>query len=180
MPEQGTPRAEAVKPMPPSLDELLGHSRTVFLVCFGLTRNRADAEDLAQETYLRACRQLDRLPSGDAAKAWLFRVARNVCLDHLRRRRLDIFSYGKVADQTLAAGDPHEDLVRRERNAALSRALGRLPRRLREVLVLREYGELSYEQIAQALRIELGTVMSRLHRARRKLAEAVLKSGELR
>jgi RNA polymerase sigma-70 factor, ECF subfamily len=161
-----------------ALEDLLGHSRAVFLLCFGLTRNRGDAEDLAQEAYLRAWRRLDRAPEGEAAKAWLCRIARNVCIDHLRRRRLEaVFRRAKPPDPPRTADDPHEDLARRERAAALSRALRRLPARLRDVLVLREYGELSYEQIAQALEIEPGTVMSRLHRARRRLAETVRASG---
>ena len=179
MPRQNTQRGAAEEPTPQSVEELVGYSRTVFLLCFGLTRNRADAEDLAQETYLRACRQPDRLPGGDGAKAWLCRVARNVCLDHLRRRRFDR-GRATPANPPEASDDPHEDLVRREQRAALFHALERLPRRFREVLVLREYSELSYEQIAQALEIELGTVMSRLHRARRKLAEALLTPEERR
>jgi RNA polymerase sigma-70 factor (ECF subfamily) len=178
MPEQAPQQPPAETTAPQALEELLGHSRTVFLLCFGLTRSRADAEDLAQETYLRVCRRPDRLPGGEAAKSWLFRVARNVCLDHLRRRRIEIlFHRAKPPDPQRAADGPHEDLVRHEQTAALSQALRRLPPRLRDVLVLREYGELSYEQIAQALEIEVGTVMSRLHRARRKLAEAVQASG---
>lgn len=162
-----------------STEDLFGYSRQVFLLCFGLTGNRADAEDLAQETYLRACRHPDRLPNGDGARAWLCRVARNVCLDHLRRRR---FEHGraKPTGRPETTDDPHADFVRREQSAALSRALERLPRRLREVVVLREYGELSYEEIARALEIELGTVMSRLHRARRKLAEEMRKSEDRR
>jgi RNA polymerase sigma-70 factor (ECF subfamily) len=179
MAKRGAERGATEETMPPSLEELVGHSRAIFLLCFGFTRNRADAEDLAQETYLRACRQPQRLPGGDGAKAWLCRVARNLCLDHLRRHRSDN-GRAKLATPPHAAEDPHENLVRREQGAALSHALERLPRRLRVVLVLREYGELSYEQIAQALEIELGTVMSRIHRARRKLAEAVRTSGEWR
>jgi RNA polymerase sigma-70 factor (ECF subfamily) len=173
MPEGEIVGAEAEVSMPPSLEDLLTHSRTVFLVCLGYVKNRADAEDMSQETYLRACRHLGELQDPASTRAWICRIARHVCLDQLRRLKLGIFGDRESPGPPVARTDPQDELERRELQAAVRRAIARLPRPQRDVLVLREYAELSYEEIARTLGIELGTVMSRLHRARRKLVETV-------
>jgi RNA polymerase sigma-70 factor, ECF subfamily len=152
------------------LDELLEERNTIFLICLGYTRNRHDAEDLAQETFLRAHTNLARLRSQSSSKAWLCSIARNVCLDHLRRSRWRVFSYLFDHPEPFSSEDIHVVIEQKEQHDALKRAIRRLPAKLRDALVLREYGELSYEQIALTLDIEEGTVMSRLHRARKQLA----------
>jgi RNA polymerase sigma factor (sigma-70 family) len=159
------------------LGPLLQYSRIVFLVCMRLTGNRADAEDLAQETYVRACQHPERIPAGDEAKAWLCCVARNVCRDLLRRRRFRLSVWPLLSKAVQVVDDPHSRVERSESHAALRRALAGLPRRQRDVLVLREYGDLTYEQIARSLNIKVGTVMSRMNRARRRLA-AVMRAKE--
>ncbi len=157
------------EPPPQLLDALLAHRRTVFLICLGFTRHRWDAEDLTQETYVRAQERLTQLRDPEAARAWLCRIARNTCLDHLRRARWR---------RLLASDDPPEVATRetpatliehQEQLVALKRAIEALPRRLRDVFVLRTYGELSYADVGRALNLRLGTVMSRLHRARVQL-----------
>lgn len=159
------------------VEALLEHRATVFLVCLGFVRNRHDAEELAQETYLRAWRSRGRLREEGSVKAWLCRIARNACLDHVRRTRRGLFR------PLLATTDPPDEtdldaeLEDKGRRIALRKAILDLSRPLRDVLVMREYGELSYEQIAEALGVAPGTVMSRLHRARARVAEAVRKHG---
>lgn len=163
------PPAERRTPEQALLEAVLTHRRTVFLICLGFTRHRWDAEDLAQETYVRAQLNLSRLRDVTSARAWVCRIARNVCRDHLRRMRWRRLFTGSV-DDVAAADTPASLVERRERMAVLKRAIERLPQRMREVFVLRAYGDLSYEEIADALELRMGTVMSRLHRARAALA----------
>ncbi len=156
---------------PPSLAAaLLAHRITVFLICLGFVRRRGEAEDLAQETYLRALRRVRELRDETRLKPWLCRIARNACLDHLRRARLRRFVGLSEAKEPRAAATPETLLQDEERYRALREAIASMPRGLRDVLVLREYGDLGYQEIADALGIETGTVMSRLHRARARLA----------
>lgn len=162
------------------VEALLEHRETVFLVCLGYTRRRSDAEELAQETYLRAWASRERLREQASAKAWLCRIARNACLDHLRRSGKGLFRPLMPTTDPPGGDDPGAALEEKEKRAALKRAIRGLSRPLRDVLVLREYGELSYEQIAEALGLAPGTVMSRLHRARARVVESVRERGGLR
>ena len=159
------------------IEELLSQRETVFLVCLGFVRNRHDAEELAQETYLRAWRERGRRRGEGSVRAWLCRIARNACLDHLRRSRKGLFRRLLPTTDPPDATDLAAELEEKEGLAALRRAVASLSRPLRDVLVLREYGELSYEQIAGTLGVSPGTVMSRLHRARARVAEAVREPG---
>lgn len=148
-----------------TLEDLLAFRETVFLVCLGFTRRRAEAEDMTQETYLRALATLEQLRDPLASKAWLCRIARNTCLDLLRRQRWqNLFSI--VPERPDSQPNPEELFESQEQVRALKRAVSELPSRLRDVFVLRTYGELSYEEVARSLGVRLGTVMSRLHRAR--------------
>jgi RNA polymerase sigma-70 factor (ECF subfamily) len=156
-----------------SLQGLLEHRETVFAICLGFTRNRCDAEDLTQDAYLRAHARLGDLEKADSAKAWLCRIARNTCRDHRRRARVrELWRavWHRGADPATPV-TPETQLQRDERVVLVKSAICALPARLRDVLVLREYGELSYAEIAAALSLRPGTVMSRLHRARALLAD---------
>jgi len=161
-----------------SIESLFVHRETVFRICLGFSRNYAEAEDLAQDVYLKAHRNLPRLKNPDMAQEWLFRIAKNACLDHQktsRLRRLLLFQWTVRRPETRpaagngAAGDsasrpPHPGL------SDLKAAVRSLPPKLREAFVLREYAHLSYEEIGAALDLKTGTVMSRLHRARAAVA----------
>jgi RNA polymerase sigma-70 factor (ECF subfamily) len=154
------------------LDGLLAWREDVFRVCLGFTRNSADAEDLCQDVFLKALARQGTLRNPEAPRIWLLRVARTTCLDHIRREkrrptvRLDSFPAAAGVAVTM---DPEVDLE--PRLARLKEAIRRLPRRQREVFVLREYGGLSYEDIARTAGVRIGTVMSRLNRARRAVTE---------
>ncbi len=174
--ERAVALAEGESAAEPLLEAVLAHRRTVFLICLGFTRHRWDAEDLAQETYLRAQQKLSQLRDAASARAWVSRIARNVCLDELRRRRWRRL-FGGRADEVAAADTPASVVERRERMAGVKRAIEKLPARLREVFVLRAYGSLSYQEIADALELPVGTVMSRLHRARAALAREMEEVG---
>jgi len=136
-----------------------------------LARNATDAEDLAQEVFVRAWRSLGRFRGGCAFYTWLFAILLNVYRTWLRRQRR--MQRGRVEAATTDVADPAALPNRRaaagdELMRAL-RVMDHLPRRLREVMVLRHVEQMSYEAIARAVGCRTGTVRSRLHRARRLL-----------
>jgi RNA polymerase sigma-70 factor, ECF subfamily len=140
-----------------------------------LTRNRAHAEDLVQETYVCALEAVNRLRKDSNVKSWLFTILRNLWLNELRRHRsapsvveLDPDS---VAAEDLggSASDAHQILMSKQNVDMMRSAIDQLPADYREVILLREFEELSYGEIAKVLRCPAGTVMSRLGRARARL-----------
>jgi RNA polymerase sigma-70 factor (ECF subfamily) len=156
-------------------EDMMTYKDDVFRICLGFSRNPSDAEDLSQDVYLRAYQNVDKIHSPYAVKEWLLRVARNTCLDHQKKKRIARFFQQRVFD---LSGDPGPDAPEysaenNERLKALKEAIGRLPRKLREVFILREYGHLTYQELARTLGIKEGTVMSRLNRARRAVIDSV-------
>jgi RNA polymerase sigma-70 factor (ECF subfamily) len=142
-----------------------------------LSRNRTEAEDLVQETCLRAIRAMGRLRPDSNPKSWLFTILRNVWFNQLRQWRtspdiveLDLDGDGpnKAADN---AKDPLASYVSNIEQQQVRAAIQQLPLEFREIIILREYEELSYQEIAAVLECPQGTVMSRLARARSKLRD---------
>lgn len=151
------------------------------LACW-LCGNRTDAEDIVQEAYLRAFRYFDRFDGG-AARPWLLAIVRNAGFTWLQRNRSKQLVF--VDDQRLTAESdaklqdnappsPELDLQRRQSAAAIDRAVAALPPEFREVILLREIQGMSYKEIATVIDTPIGTVMSRLARAR-KLLQGSLK-----
>jgi RNA polymerase sigma-70 factor, ECF subfamily len=140
-----------------------------------LSRDRTEAEDLVQETCVRAVKAIESLRPGSNAKSWLFTILRNIWLNQLRQRRsapkiveLDVDeSTAELAVE--ASKDPHALYASKVERDQVRKAIQQLPDHLREIIVLREYGELSYQELATWLDCPAGTVMSRLGRARSKL-----------
>jgi RNA polymerase sigma factor (sigma-70 family) len=147
--------------MLPHLDAAYGFARF-------LARDATTAEDLVQEAYLRAYRGFRGFRGGDA-KAWLFAIVRSSFIDWTRTRRpwAEADEADDIADDGASA---EEMLVRQADDAAVRAAVDALPDPFREALVLRELQEMSYRQIAEITGVPIGTVMSRLARARRMLA----------
>ena len=149
-----------------------------------LSRDRTEAEDLVQETCVRAVQAIESLQPASNVKSWLFTILRNIWLNQLRQRRaapkiveLDVDeSTAELAVE--ASKDPHALYVSKVEREQVREAIQQLSKEFREVIVLREYGELSYQEIASVLGCPVGTVMSRLGRARSKLRS--LLSGSLR
>jgi RNA polymerase sigma-70 factor (ECF subfamily) len=147
-----------------------------------LTRDERDAEDLVQEACLRAFRFLETYRGGNS-RAWFLAIVRNTYYSDRKRNRSqarnvpfdeDSLEEGDIADAFWATGeDPVRDLEREEARRLVREALDELPEEFREVLVLRELEDLSYQDIARIVQIPLGTVMSRLSRARKLLCKGV-------
>jgi RNA polymerase sigma-70 factor, ECF subfamily len=140
-----------------------------------LTRNYAEAEDLVQETYVRAIPAAGRLRPESNIKAWLFRILRNIWINQLRKRRSDPpivpseAESGCVENLVSPGKDSHEVYESKLEVQRVRTAIEQLPLEFREVILLREFEELSYQEIASLLECPTGTVMSRLARARSKL-----------
>jgi RNA polymerase sigma-70 factor (ECF subfamily) len=148
------------------LDSLLAHRDRIFLICLGFTRNHADAEELAQEVFLKALKKISSLKKRSLAKEWLFRIARNTCLDFLKRKKT-ISHFQKTCTQlNEPKNNPESLIINRDLKERLTHAINSLSSKYRGVFVLKEYGDLSYQEISRALNIKSGTVMSRLNRAR--------------
>ena len=144
------------------------HQHRVFAVALRMLGNRADAEDAAQEVFLRVHRALPGFRGDAKLSTWLYAIAARLCLSrlgeaHRRLVRADGEALARVPD---AEADPARHLEEDEREAALRRAITELSDDRRMVVVLRDLEGLPYEEIAQILGLELGTVRSRLHRAR--------------
>ena len=141
-----------------------------------LARDPHDAEDVVQDACIRALRYLDSLQGGDA-RPWFLTIVRRAFYDWLARNRpAEALSDGTSPESLVdaAAEDPERTLLRRDTAIALADAVAALPLPYREVLVLRELEELSYKEIARVASIPVGTVMSRLARARALLQKSPL------
>jgi RNA polymerase sigma-70 factor (ECF subfamily) len=143
-----------------------------------LARDSNDAEDLVQETYLKALRSFASFQSGTNFRAWIFQILRNTFLSSRSRldRRMTTAMESEEDGPELAVDTetPETILMHRSNSQLVQRALGDLPVHYRETLLLCEVEEMSYQEIADILSIPIGTVMSRLARARKAVREAVL------
>ena len=152
---------------------VLPHLDAAYNLARWLTRNTQDAEDVVQEAYLRAFRFIGGFRGGNA-RTWLLKIVRNTCYTSLHQNRAqqvtDPFDE-QVHTEAAETQDPEKLLLRKAEGQLLNQALKELPTVFREVLVLLEIEGLSYKEIAEVLGIPIGTVMSRLARARRRLRE---------
>lgn len=165
---------------------LTQHEKSVYNLCLRMTGNPEDAMDVSQEVFLRVWKNLGSYQYDAAFSTWLFRIASNACIDFLRakKRRNDVSltmqDENDGEDKELAVPDetplPEEQLLAKEQQSAVMKAMNELPPDFREILQLRVVEELPYEEIAEILDIKVGTVKSRLARARDQLRKN-LKDG---
>ena len=163
-----------------AFEELVArHRDKVYARAFSLTRNEDAAMDLSQEAWVRGWQRLAQFQGEAGFATWMTRIVINVCLDHLRkqkRQRTD--SLEALAEEndgleppvTVVTENPTAGLERAELRQVIDAALGQLSEEHRTVLVLHEFEDMEYKDIAQATGCSLGTVMSRLFYARRKMA----------
>ncbi len=170
---------------------LTRYERPVFSLVYRMVRDRGKAEDLAQETFIRAFNAIDSYDPSYKFSNWIFKIANNHTIDHLRKRRLDTVSiHGsphattqeEESRTTLAveSGDetPQEYVENRELGGHIDRAIGALRPEYRTVILLRHVEGYSYEEIAQIMDVPLGTVKTYLHRARGELKGRLADFGQ--
>jgi RNA polymerase sigma-70 factor, ECF subfamily len=161
------------------------HERSVYNLVVRMLRNPAQAQDLTQDTFIRAFRHLASFDSAHKFSNWILRIARNAAIDAIRRREPEWVPLeaeegraSPAASMPAPAGDDGpRRLERQEAARALEAALAHLRPEYREVVILRYHEDLSYEEIAEVTALPLGTVKSFLHRARAEMAAEMVKAG---
>lgn len=159
------------------------HQRRVFAHAYGLVRDEQDARELTQEAFLRVHRSLDAFQGGASFHTWLYRIVTNLAIDHLRRparREAQLDESKEVVEEQdapflsrIEGADPRRAIQRKELAARIQSALDALPPYHRSVILLREVEGMSYEEMAEAIGVSKGTIMSRLFHARQKLQRAL-------
>jgi RNA polymerase sigma-70 factor (ECF subfamily) len=165
--------------------EVLGYLEPLYATALRLTRNRADAEDLVQDTFVKAFRFTDRFERGTNLKAWLYTILHNTWRNQRRDASRDtvevdserVEQAGTRPDGPIAFDTPERILMRATLDADLQAALDELPDAFREAVWLRDVEEFSYAEMAEMLGIPIGTVMSRISRGRRLLFERLSAAG---
>jgi RNA polymerase sigma-70 factor (ECF subfamily) len=157
---------------------VLPHLDAAYTLARYLTRNEHDAEDVVQEAYLRALKYFDGFRGGEGSdgRGWLLTIVRNTAYTWSRRRRVEANATEFDEEQhseAVAHVHPEAALLRDAARTSVHRALDGLPPEFREVIVLRELEGLSYKEISDVAGVPVGTVMSRLSRARRRLQDAL-------
>ncbi len=161
----------------------LVHLDLLYRAALRLTHNRAEAEDLVQETWLRALRHFDQFDPGSNCRAWLLTILRNAFLNRLRREGREILESDMTATEagaarleeaSVARSSPEEDFFQTVLHGDVDRAMKTLPLPFRLVVTLADLEGLTYKEIAQVLDCPIGTVMSRLSRARQLLRKELV------
>ncbi|HWQ13843.1 MAG TPA: sigma-70 family RNA polymerase sigma factor [Roseiflexaceae bacterium] len=163
----------------PAFARLMGrYAGAVYNLAYRMLGNAQDAEDAAQEIFLRAYTRLESFDRTRRFSTWLLSIASNYCIDRLRRQRLAWLTLDDVAF-SLPSGErgPEGRALDSEERDAVQRALMQLPDTYRQVTVLRYWHDLSYDEIAQATGLTESTIKTRLHRARHMLARALRAEG---
>ena len=169
-------------------DLVTEHEKGVYAIAQRMTGNAEDAADMTQETFIKAYNSLSSFRGDSKFSVWLYRIATNVCLDFLRSRsRKPTVSLsmedddGEETQMDIAdeSQSPEQLLERGLTRDAVRRGLKSLSPEYRQILLLREIQGLSYEEIAEALTLEVGTVKSRIFRARKRLCAFLLEDGNI-
>ena len=155
------------------------HRDPIYARAFSMTRNEQDAVDLSQEAWVKGWQRLGQFQGDSSFTTWMTRICINLCLDHLRRQKrhrtdsieeMDEDSGGVERQMPVVTINPTAGLERAELRKKIDAALGQLSAEHRAVLVLHEFEEMEYKEIAKTVGCSIGTVMSRLFYARRKMA----------
>ena len=152
------------------------HGPTLYRMAYRMVGDRHEAEDIVQETFRSAWKSRRLFEPGRGDRAWLASILRRRAADHWRRRPLPVFASDTQPEIGIEGDDPLRDGYTDE----MQRALGRLPNELRESLLLVVVGELTHQETADLLGVPLGTVLSRVSRARRRLREYLLAETHMR
>ncbi len=161
------------------------HQRRAFAIAFGLVRDEDDAREIVQEAFLRVYRNLERFKGGSSFFTWLYRIVTNLAIDLMRkpaRREAELHDEPQIADDadafpfvsSIDGADPVDAIRRREIGGRIQQALDALPPYHRAVILMREVEGMSYQEMAEAMQVSKGTIMSRLFHARQKLQRALV------
>lgn len=165
---------------------VLDNQNKIYSLTFRMVNDREEAADLAQEAFVKAWQGLSSFQGESSFSTWVYRLATNVCIDYLRRekRKRQVESEISLDDEQAGwaepadwSQDPQHRLEQSEMGRALERGLQALPEQQRQILVLRELSGLSYQEIAEKLQLDLGTVKSRIARARLALRKNLQADG---
>ncbi|MCL2663656.1 MAG: sigma-70 family RNA polymerase sigma factor [Oscillospiraceae bacterium] len=165
---------------------VLENQKNVYNLALKMTRNEEDALDVSQEAFVKAYRQLRNFRGDSRFSVWLYRLTYNLCIDFLRKKpktNMVSLSYDDDSGDTapLEIPDlrslPEDSTIRNELRKGITESIKELPLKHREVIVMREISDMSYDDIATTLKINVGTVKSRLARARLKLIDILKEKG---
>jgi RNA polymerase sigma-70 factor, ECF subfamily len=161
------------------------HQRRAFAIAVGLVRDENDAREIVQEAFLRVFKSLDKFQGGSSFFTWLYRIVVNLAIDLIRkpaRREAELFDEPSMSEEAeslpfvsrVEGSDPLRTLERRHIAGRIAEALDALPPYHRSVILMREVEGMSYQEMAEAMQVSKGTIMSRLFHARQKLQRALV------
>ena len=162
------------------------NQKSVYNLAYKMMKNESDALDISQEVFLKAYTNLKHFRGDSRFSVWLYRLAYNACIDATRKSKAALNMSLTVTDEDSNTTEmeltdtrplPERELERRETQREVQEAINQLPEDQRKIIVMREFSDMPYEDIAQALDISVGTVKSRLSRARKSLAKILIQSG---
>ena len=166
---------------------MASYREPLYLLLLRMTHNTTTADDLTMETFCKAFLQLQRYSPTGTFSSWLFSIGVNTYIDHLRKKKMDVVPLsdmqhttdGTFIEYQIPSGQPNpeESMIRMQRDEALKQLVSELKPAYREIIEMRYYEDLSYEEIAQRTKLPLGTVKIRLLRAKNLLAAVMAKKG---
>jgi RNA polymerase sigma-70 factor (ECF subfamily) len=159
-------------------DTALQYMNALYSAALRMAKDKTEADDLVQDTYLRAYRFFDRFERGTSMKAWLFTILKNTFINGFKKRsktpeHVDFDRLKLSEDEPASSNDPEEELIYRSFEDEFTRAVEELPEEFRNVILMSDDQGHSYKEIAERLDCPIGTVMSRLHRGRKLLRESL-------
>lgn len=169
--------------------EALPHMDFLYNYALRMTYNAADAEDLVQETFMKAFRFWDSYEKGTNIRAWLFRIMKNAYINRYRKEKKEPETveyddvqnyYNNVRDSTVESGDVQETMFGNLLDDQVAKAISELPDDFRTIVILCDIEELTYEEVAEFVDCPIGTVRSRLHRGRKLLRAKLLEYAKKR
>ena len=162
------------------------YEKMIYSLAMSKTNNRETAQDISQECFLRAYKMLAGYRTDSAFSTWIYRICQNLIIDFYRKEKkiktVSLSATDEYGDEPQArelqdfGADPAEELIRAEKIEKIRKIINSLPEDLREIIVLRDLNNVSYARISEMLGLEIGTVKSRLNRAREKLKNYILQT----
>ncbi|MBM7582584.1 RNA polymerase sigma-70 factor (ECF subfamily) [Caldicoprobacter guelmensis] len=165
-----------------AFEELVSlYAKKIYNYCYRMTNNKEDAEDLAQEVFIKVYKNLKSFKGNSKISTWIYRIAYNTCIDKYKKgSKVDTVSLNPGKDEDavgieLVSGDPlpEEEVIKKERYRKLQACIAALKPEYKTVIILRDIQNYSYEEIAEILQVPLGTVKSHISRARAALSDAL-------